>query len=74
MFGWRDSKHEAEDSRDDSRKDPADDTERRAADILRRLGSGRGDDGDVVDDIMRRVDERAETLREDEEKKHRSWW
>lgn len=74
MFGWRNNNHETDDSHDDPRQGQADDTERRAADILRRLGSDRGENGDVVGDFMRRVDERAEALREDEEKKRRSWW
>lgn len=74
MFGWRSDDHKADDSRDVERQEYESDTERRAADILRRLGSDRGKADDVVDDFMRRVDERAETLREDEEKKRHSWW
>lgn len=75
MFGWRNN-HETDDNHSDGRDSGSQDSdsERRAADILRRLGSSRGDDGEVVDDFMRRVDERAETMREDEEKKRHSWW
>lgn len=76
-MGWRRQGQEAASESQDKPNghDSADpDTERRAADILRRLGAGRGGDDEVVDDFMRRVDERAEDLLRDEEKKRHSWW
>lgn len=47
-------------------KRDAEEAERRAADILRRLGAGDGSNRDVVDDFMRRVDRRADELRRDD--------
>ncbi len=49
--------------------------EKRAADILRRLGAGRGSDSEVVDDFMRRVDERAEEMKRDNGGNgKKGWW
>lgn len=51
------------------------DAEKRAADILRRLGAGHGSDSEVVDDFMRRVDERAEEMkRNNGGNGKKGWW
>ncbi len=52
-------------------KRDSDEAERRAADILRRLGAGDGSNREVVDDFMRRVDRRADELRRDENSRRR---
>ncbi len=52
-------------------KRDSDEAERRAADILRRLGQGDGSDQEVVDDFMRRVDRRADELRREENNRRR---
>ncbi|MFN8473265.1 MAG: hypothetical protein U0822_13840 [Anaerolineae bacterium] len=52
-------------------KRDAEDAERRAADILRRLGAGDGSNREVVDDFMRRVDRRADELRRDDNNRRR---
>lgn len=50
-------------------------TERRTADILRRLGAEPGSDAEVVDRFMKRVDDRAEELKRDQpETGKRGWW
>lgn len=49
--------------------------EKRAADILRRLNAGHGSDSEVVDDFMRRVDERAEEMKRDNGGNgKKGWW
>ena len=78
-MGWRDRNNhhnEASDRNGHNRYDEGDrEAERRAADILRRLGAGHGSDEEVVDDFMRRVDERAEEMKRDNGGNgKKGWW
>jgi hypothetical protein len=50
------------------------DPEKRAADILRRLGAGNGTDAEVVNDFLRRVDDRAEEIKRDRNDGKKRWW
>ncbi len=75
-MGWwgRNKDDQASDYGDNGDQDRYDDAERRAAGILRRWGGERGTDEEVVDRFMKRVDDRADELRGDENSGRRRWW
>ena len=53
-------------------RQPGEDEEQRAADILRRLNEYKDrTDEEIIDEFLRRVDERAEELRREERERKR---